>query len=267
VVIRRLAANPPALPWARPRLQLVLGLALAGGLATAVDQFVFGAGVTLGVLIRIAAEAVALVLCMTIGRGAVPVGFVAVLVIALSGHAPRVDPPVPAIIDEAIHVVSAGMWAGGIVVLAALHPPGGWRGEEGRELIERFGRVAILALAITALTGVLRATQELTAVSDLWATGYGLVLAAKSAGVLAMAGSQLVGIFTERDTVRSLSHSYDAPAHSVSSWMTPEPMTVTPESSTDEALKTMLDHNFRHLPVMEGGEVVGIVSIRDLAAL
>ena len=47
--------------------------------------------------------------------------------------------------------------------------------------------MAILALAITALTGVLRATQELTAVSDLWATGYGLVLAAKSAGVLAMA--------------------------------------------------------------------------------
>jgi len=187
VVVRRLAANPPPLPWARPRLQLVLGLALAGGLATAVDQFVFGAGVTLGVLIRIAAEAVALALCMTIGRGAVPVGFVAVLVIALSGHAPRVDPPVPAIIDEAIHVVSAGMWAGGIVVLAALHPPGGWRGEEGRELIERFGRVAILALAITALTGVLRATQELTAVSDLWATGYGAVLAAKSAGVLAMA--------------------------------------------------------------------------------
>ena len=81
--------------------------------------------------------------------------------------------------------------------------------------------------------------------------------------VLVMEGSQLVGIFTERDTVRSLSHSYDA----VSSWMTPEPMTVTPESSTDEALKTMLDHNFRHLPVMEGGEVVGIVSIRDLAAL
>ena len=85
--------------------------------------------------------------------------------------------------------------------------------------------------------------------------------------VLVMEGAQLVGIFTERDTVRSLSHSHDAPAHAVSSWMTPEPMTVTPDSSTDDALKTMLDHNFRHLPVMEGAEVVGIVSIRDLAAI
>ena len=83
---------------------------------------------------------------------------------------------------------------------------------------------------------------------------------------LVMEGMRLVGIFTERDTVRALSQSYDAPSHTVSSWMTPDPMTVTPDSSTDEALKTMLDHNFRHLPVMEGDEVVGIVSIRDLAA-
>ena len=82
---------------------------------------------------------------------------------------------------------------------------------------------------------------------------------------LVMEGTRLVGIFTERDTVRALSNSHDAPAHEVSSWMTPDPMTVSPEDSVDSALKTMLDHNFRHLPVMEGGEVVGIVSIRDLA--
>jgi len=83
--------------------------------------------------------------------------------------------------------------------------------------------------------------------------------------VLVMEDMRLVGIFTERDTVRALSQSHDAPAHSVSSWMTPDPMTVTPDSSTEEALKTMLDNNFRHLPVIEGDEVVGIVSIRDLA--
>jgi len=82
---------------------------------------------------------------------------------------------------------------------------------------------------------------------------------------LVMEGTRLVGIFTERDTVRALSHTHDAPAHEVSSWMTPDPLTATPEDSVDSALKTMLDHNFRHLPVMEGGDVVGIVSIRDLA--
>jgi CBS domain-containing protein len=82
---------------------------------------------------------------------------------------------------------------------------------------------------------------------------------------LVMEGTRLVGIFTERDTVRALSQSYDAPSHEVSSWMTPDPMTAAPGDSTEGALKIMLDHNFRHLPVMENGEVIGIVSIRDLA--
>jgi len=82
---------------------------------------------------------------------------------------------------------------------------------------------------------------------------------------LVMEDNRLVGIFTERDTVRALSQSYDAPSHEVSSWMTADPMTVSPDVPTDQALKTMLANNFRHLPVLEGGEIVGIVSIRDLA--
>jgi len=80
-----------------------------------------------------------------------------------------------------------------------------------------------------------------------------------------MDGTRLVGIFTERDTVRAISQSHDAPAHEVSSWMTQEPMTVGPEDEVETALNTMLEHGFRHLPVVEAGEVIGIVSIRDLA--
>src|SRR5712664_2862047 len=82
---------------------------------------------------------------------------------------------------------------------------------------------------------------------------------------LVMEGTRLAGIFTERDTVRALSQTHDAPAHEVSSWMTPDPLTVSPEDSIDSALKTKVDHNCRHLPVMEDEDVVGIVSIRDLA--
>jgi CBS domain-containing protein len=80
-----------------------------------------------------------------------------------------------------------------------------------------------------------------------------------------MDGTRLAGIFTERDTVRAISQSHDAPAHEVSSWMTREPMTVGPDDEVETALQTMLDHGFRHLPVVENGEVIGIVSIRDLA--
>src|SRR6266849_8618080 len=83
--------------------------------------------------------------------------------------------------------------------------------------------------------------------------------------MLVMEGTRLDGIFTERDTVRAISHSYDAPSHAVSSWMTREPMTVGPDETVENALQTMLDRGFRHLPVVKDGEVIGIVSIRDLA--
>jgi CBS domain-containing protein len=47
--------------------------------------------------------------------------------------------------------------------------------------------------------------------------------------------------------------------------MTSEPVTVGPEVEVEDALKTMLDNGFRHLPVVENGDLIGIVSIRDLA--
>lgn len=83
---------------------------------------------------------------------------------------------------------------------------------------------------------------------------------------LVMEGGRLIGIFTERDTVRAISHSHDAPRHEVSSWMTRDPMTVGPNTDTEDALQTMLKHGFRHLPVMERGKVIGMISMRDLAA-
>ena len=84
---------------------------------------------------------------------------------------------------------------------------------------------------------------------------------------LIMEGGQLVGIFTERDTVRAISQSHDAPTHEISSWMTRDPKTVSPDIEVDDALRTMLDNGFRHLPVVERGDVIGMVSMRDLADL
>jgi CBS domain-containing protein len=66
--------------------------------------------------------------------------------------------------------------------------------------------------------------------------------------------------------VRAISQAYDAPTHEISSWMTRDPKTVSPDLDVDDAMKTMLDHGFRHLPVVEKGEVIGMVSMRDLAA-
>jgi CBS domain-containing protein len=107
----------------------------------------------------------------------------------------------------------------------------------------------------------------LHAVSPSTTVGEAVALMAQHriGSTMVMDGSRLVGIFTERDTVRAISQSHDAPAHEVSSWMTRNPMTVGPDDETETALDTMLSHGFRHLPVVENGEVIGIVSIRDLA--
>ena len=116
----------------------------------------------------------------------VPPGIFAAAALAFAGHAASVNPAAGAIFTDATHVLSAGAWAGGILVLATLRPPDGWGGNEGRAMLERFGRVAFLAFAITALSGALRATEELRGLDDLWATPYGVVLSLKTVGVLIM---------------------------------------------------------------------------------
>jgi putative copper export protein len=186
VVVRRLAAMPPVQRWARPSMHRWLAAAFIGGLGLLAVQTLHGMQPTIAGVVRVTAEGVALGLCLSIGRGAVPAGFFAALMLGLGGHAALVNPAAGAIFTDAIHVLSAGTWAGGILVLSYLHPPEGWRGESGRTMLNRFGRVAFLAFAITALTGLLRATEVVSRPSDLWETQYGLVLSAKTAGVVLM---------------------------------------------------------------------------------
>jgi copper transport protein len=186
VVVRVLAAQPPHMRWARPRMDLALGAALAGGAGVLALQWPASGSLPVATLVRVAAEAAALGLCLTVGRGAVPAGFVAAVSLAFGGHATAVDPPVPTILLDALHVVSAGAWAGGIVVIATLRPPAGWVSDEGQAMLQRFGGVAAVAFAFTALTGVLRAAETLNGPGDIWTTAYGAVLAAKTAGVVVM---------------------------------------------------------------------------------
>jgi CBS domain-containing protein len=82
---------------------------------------------------------------------------------------------------------------------------------------------------------------------------------------LVMEEDRLIGIFTERDIVRALGQDFGAAERPVSEWMTADPVTVPPDTTVDEALQTMLDRGFRHLPVLDGDRVVGVVSRRDLS--
>lgn len=81
---------------------------------------------------------------------------------------------------------------------------------------------------------------------------------------LVMQSSMLVGIFTERDVLRAAASGRDLTTSRVSEWMTPDPATTDANVDSEEAAELMLSGGFRHLPVVEGGTVLGIVSLRDL---
>ncbi|MGH3023948.1 MAG: CBS domain-containing protein [Gaiellaceae bacterium] len=81
--------------------------------------------------------------------------------------------------------------------------------------------------------------------------------------VLVMEGTRLAGILTERDVLKAVADGTVAEAR-VADRMTQHPDTIEAGDATEQAAALMIHGGFRHLPVLEGGEVVGIVSIRDL---
>ncbi|HEY2599896.1 MAG TPA: hypothetical protein VGJ79_15610 [Candidatus Dormibacteraeota bacterium] len=196
-VVRRLATNTPRIEWVRPRMHNGLALALVGGLGVVVAEAIVNGHSLSGAMAyltrdagwrigRVAAEAGALALCVMGRRFVAPFTLFAAASLAFVGHAAAQGQPAGPIFADVLHVLSAGVWAGGIMALATVRPPRGWNGEEGKALLLRFGRVALIAFAITAMTGVLAAASVLGSASDLWRTPYGLVLSVKSAGVLVM---------------------------------------------------------------------------------
>jgi CBS domain-containing protein len=82
---------------------------------------------------------------------------------------------------------------------------------------------------------------------------------------LVLADGRVVGIFTERDILRALASDFDAAKDLVEQWMTADPVGVAPTTDVHEALGIMLERGFRHLTVMDGGTLLGIVSLRDLS--
>jgi CBS domain-containing protein len=78
---------------------------------------------------------------------------------------------------------------------------------------------------------------------------------------------RLRGIFTGRDAVRTLAEGKDAAATILAHVMTPNPITITPNSLAIEALRKMNDGGFRHLPVIEDDTIWGVVSRSDFKGI
>jgi CBS domain-containing protein len=121
------------------------------------------------------------------------------------------------------------------------------------------GQVAVLRDLMHS--PVLTTTAE-TSVTEAAA---GMVRARVGSAVV-MQGSFLAGILSERDVLRAAASAEDLSRSPVSQWMTPDPQSASPDTTAAEAAQIMLLQGFRHLPVVEGRTVLGVVSLRDLFA-
>jgi len=103
------------------------------------------------------------------------------------------------------------------------------------------------------------ATEDMT-VSD----AARLMKDSRVGAILVMDGEKLAGIFTERDALnRVLAERLDPMKTRLAQVMTRDPDTISSDKPFGHALIMMYDHGYRHMPVVEDGKAVGIVSMRD----
>lgn len=109
-------------------------------------------------------------------------------------------------------------------------------------------------------TGVSSVTPETMVIDAL------RLMAEKNIGaVMVVENDKLVGIFTERDYARKVvlkDKASDSTA--IREIMTGNVYSVTPTQTIDDCMQLMTDKNFRHLPVMDNGKLLGVISLGDL---
>ncbi len=201
LLLGRLARRPPAIEWVRGgSAKALVVAALAGTLVIAGEALIAAPTPSLDLvvtylttgatgllrLVRPGLELLAAVLAGRRSRWTAVFAGAALVALGAAGHAAAVQPRWWGIGVEALHLVSAGLWAGGILALGVQRPPAGWRESRGLELLARFTRVALPAFVVTAATGVLRGVQETGGFDGLFGTPYGTVLLVKIGLVLLM---------------------------------------------------------------------------------
>lgn len=92
------------------------------------------------------------------------------------------------------------------------------------------------------------------------------LMAEKNIGaLLVLSGERLVGVFTERDYTRKIAlHGKSSRDTRVGEVMTGNVVTISPDDFVEDSMRLMTEHRVRHLPVIEGVRVIGIISIGDL---
>jgi CBS domain-containing protein len=101
--------------------------------------------------------------------------------------------------------------------------------------------------------------------SDTVATAVGVMTKFKIGALPVVDNNRLLGIFSERDVlVRIVNEGLDPKTTPVSRVMTENPEHVGPSTTVEDAMRLMRTKGFRHLPVLDHGRLVGLISIRDV---
>jgi len=87
---------------------------------------------------------------------------------------------------------------------------------------------------------------------------------ADTGSVVVTDDGKVVGILTERDLLRAAAGAGAPDREPVRLWMTSRPDVLGPDERVDAAWASLTSHHYRHLPVVEGGRCIGVVSLRDL---
>lgn len=103
--------------------------------------------------------------------------------------------------------------------------------------------------------------------SDTLRSAASLMWGHQTGSLLVMSGGRLRGIVTERDVMKAVARGMDPETTPVSAVMTAELITVTPETEVTVAARQMADSWIRHLPVVLDGDVLGMLSQRDLVGV
>ena len=119
---------------------------------------------------------------------------------------------------------------------------------------------------MTALRDLMTTRVATTSPDASVAAAAAAMVDAHVGSAIVMQGTFLAGVLTERDVLRAAASGADLTASRVSEWMTPDPQTAGPDTTAEDAAQIMLLNGFRHLPVVDGRRICGVVSLRDLFA-